>query len=153
MMSNEALKLPFIHKRFHLDDSEDILWVGFEFFTVYYVLKESCLFGKKGAFIWIQHKSKLVKSNKKLSEREYIFLECLSMNQVVVTVGRCVCMRFNSGQGLCYTFSENLFSGHKAKNQACILVALTLKRKGSFVAIEFIDGDLPVTSVEIECQK
>lgn len=72
-MCNEALKLPFIHKRFHLDDSADILWVGFEFFTVYYVLKESYLFGKKGAFICIQHKSKLVKSNKKLFECEYIY--------------------------------------------------------------------------------
>lgn len=62
-------------------------------------------------------------------------------------------MRFDSSQGLCYTSLENLFSGHKAENQTCILVALTLKCKGSFVVIEFIDGDLQVTAVEIECQK
>lgn len=75
------------------------------------------------------------------------------MNQVVVNVGRCICMRFDSGQGLCYTSWENLSSGCKAENQACILAALTLKHKGSFVTIEFIDGDLPVTAVEIEFQK
>lgn len=101
--SNEALKLPFIHGRFHLNVGVHVFWVGFESFTIYYAPKEFYLSDKKGAFIWIQKKSRLVKSDKELFKCEYIFLECLCMNQ-----------------GLCYTLGENLSGRHKAESQECI---------------------------------
>lgn len=108
------------------------------------------LCGKKGIFIWIQLKSKLVKSDEKLFQCEYIFLECLSMDQVVINVGRYVCMGFDGNQDFCYTSGENLTSRCKAECQAWILIALALPRKGSFVAIEFINGDLAVVTMKIQ---
>lgn len=75
------------------------------------------------------------------------------MNQVFADVGRYVCTRFDGGQDFCYTPGENLPGGRKAESQACILVALALARKGSFVAIEFINGDLPAAAAKIEYRK
>ena len=104
----------------------------------------------EGTFVRVQLKSEFAEGNEELFESEYVFIECLSVDQGVVYVGRYVVTRCNSGQGFHYVAWKDLSSWNKTECLACVLVASVSLRKRCFVAISLVDLDLPVAAAEIK---
>lgn len=74
--------------------------------------------------------------------------KCLDVDQVVINVGGYHSTRHDRSQS-CYASGEDLSGGCKTEGQTCLLVASVLC-KFCFVVITFVDGNLPVTIVEIK---